>query len=47
MFFDSDLSSTEVLQKLGRIKPAFGFRTTWGYLCRLPRRRRDHTEDYW
>lgn len=31
MFFDSDLSPADVLSRLGRMEPAYGFRTTWGY----------------
>lgn len=31
MFFDSDLSSAQVMEKLSLIEPSFGFRTTWGY----------------
>ncbi|WP_109695637.1 serine hydrolase [Chitinophaga deserti] len=31
MFFDTDLTSAQVLEKLGRLEPSFGFRTTWGY----------------
>ncbi|MBZ4191468.1 serine hydrolase [Niabella beijingensis] len=31
MFFDSDLSSGQVREKLAKLKPAYDFRTTWGY----------------
>lgn len=31
MYFDSDLSYSQVKQKFGMIKPMHGFRTTWGY----------------
>lgn len=31
MYFDSDLTKEEVLQKFGMVKPAHSFRSTWGY----------------
>jgi CubicO group peptidase (beta-lactamase class C family) len=31
MFFDSDLSIAEVRDKMGRLKPLYGFRSKWGY----------------
>ncbi|WP_341833907.1 serine hydrolase [Chitinophaga pollutisoli] len=31
MFFDSDMRSAQILEKLGLMEPPFGFRTTWGY----------------
>jgi CubicO group peptidase (beta-lactamase class C family) len=31
MFFDTNLSSDEVLQKFSRLTPVHGFRTKWGY----------------
>lgn len=31
MFFDSDLTTQEVRDKFGKIKPAFSFRSQWGY----------------
>ncbi len=31
MIFDSDLSSTGIIQKIGALTPEHGFRTTWGY----------------
>jgi CubicO group peptidase (beta-lactamase class C family) len=30
-FFDSDLSSNEIIAKYGKLTPTYGFRTTWGY----------------
>ena len=31
MYFDSDLTTAEVLEKLGRVKPLYSFRSRWGY----------------
>jgi CubicO group peptidase (beta-lactamase class C family) len=31
MFFDSDLTTAEVRDKMGKIKPLYGFRSKWGY----------------
>ena len=31
MFFDSDLSTAEVREKMGRLKPMYSFRSKWGY----------------
>lgn len=31
MFFDSDLSTAEVREKFGRVKPLYSFRSRWGY----------------
>lgn len=31
MYFDSDLSDDEMLETIGKVKPLFGFRTTYGY----------------
>jgi CubicO group peptidase (beta-lactamase class C family) len=31
MYFDSDLDKEQVLQKLARVKPQYGFRSRWGY----------------
>lgn len=31
MYFDSDLSTAEVREKFGRVKPLYGFRSRWGY----------------
>ena len=31
MYFDSDLTSAEVLQKFGQVKPLYSFRSRWGY----------------
>jgi len=31
MYFDSDLTSQEVIDKLGLVKPMYGFRSKWGY----------------
>jgi len=31
MFFDSDLSTAEVREKMGRLKPMYSFRSSWGY----------------
>jgi CubicO group peptidase (beta-lactamase class C family) len=31
MYFDSDLTKAEVLQKFGQLKPLYGFRSRWGY----------------
>jgi CubicO group peptidase (beta-lactamase class C family) len=31
MYFDSDLSTAEVLEKFGRVKPLYSFRGRWGY----------------
>ena len=31
MFFDSDLSTAEVRQKFGKVKPMHSFRSKWGY----------------
>jgi CubicO group peptidase (beta-lactamase class C family) len=31
MYFDSDLSLQEVRDKLGKVKPKYGFRSHWGY----------------
>lgn len=31
MYFDSDLTKEEVLQKFGMVKPAHSFRSKWGY----------------
>jgi CubicO group peptidase (beta-lactamase class C family) len=30
-FFDSDLSSKEIIAKYGKLTPTYSFRTTWGY----------------
>lgn len=31
MYFDSDLTKEDVLQKLSMVKPMYGFRSRWGY----------------
>lgn len=31
MYFDSDLTTAEVLEKLGKVKPLYSFRSRWGY----------------
>ncbi len=31
MFFDSDLSTAEVREKMGKLKPMYSFRSRWGY----------------
>jgi CubicO group peptidase (beta-lactamase class C family) len=31
MFFDSDLSTTEMRERFGKLKPLYGFRSKWGY----------------
>lgn len=31
MFFDSDLTTAEVLERFGKVKPLYGFRSRWGY----------------
>jgi CubicO group peptidase (beta-lactamase class C family) len=31
MYFDSDLSTAEVREKFGRVKPIYSFRSRWGY----------------
>ena len=31
MYFDSDLTSAEVREKMGRLKPMYSFRSKWGY----------------
>lgn len=31
MFFDSDLTTAEVREKMGKLKPMYGFRSKWGY----------------
>jgi len=31
MFFDSDLTVAEVREKMGKLKPMYGFRSKWGY----------------
>lgn len=31
MYFDSDLTTAEVRDKMGRLKPMYGFRSKWGY----------------
>ncbi|WP_423736916.1 serine hydrolase [Chitinophaga caseinilytica] len=31
MFFDSDLTVAQVRERLAKLEPPFGFRTTWGY----------------
>ncbi|MFZ1372038.1 MAG: serine hydrolase [Ferruginibacter sp.] len=31
MYFDSDLTVAEVREKMGRLKPVYGFRSKWGY----------------
>src|SRR6187549_1578663 len=31
MFFDSDLTTGEVREKMGRLKPLYSFRSKWGY----------------
>lgn len=31
MYFDSDLTTAEVREKFGRLKPLYGFRSKWGY----------------
>jgi CubicO group peptidase (beta-lactamase class C family) len=31
MYFDSDLSDAEMLEKIGAVKPIYDFRTKWGY----------------
>jgi len=30
-FFDSDLSSKDIIEKYGKLKPVYDFRTKWGY----------------
>lgn len=31
MFFDSDLTTAEVREKMGKLKPVYSFRSKWGY----------------
>ncbi len=31
MYFNSDLTSAEVMEKLGKVKPMYSFRSKWGY----------------
>mgnify|MGYP003594274884 CR=1 FL=1 len=31
MYFDSDLTTAEVRDKMGKLKPLYGFRSKWGY----------------
>lgn len=31
MYFDSDLTAAEVREKMGKLKPMYGFRSKWGY----------------
>ncbi|HEV7781131.1 MAG TPA: serine hydrolase [Chitinophagaceae bacterium] len=31
MYFDSDLTTAEVREKMGKLKPLYGFRSRWGY----------------
>jgi CubicO group peptidase (beta-lactamase class C family) len=31
MYFDSDLTTAEVREKMSKLKPLYGFRTKWGY----------------
>ena len=31
MFFDSDLTTAEMRDKMGKLKPMYGFRSKWGY----------------
>ncbi|HZY79182.1 MAG TPA: serine hydrolase [Cyclobacteriaceae bacterium] len=31
MFFDSDLNTQEMMERFGKLKPMYGFRTKWGY----------------
>ncbi|HNJ27323.1 MAG TPA: serine hydrolase [Ferruginibacter sp.] len=31
MYFDSDLTAKEVMEKMGKLKPKYGFRSKWGY----------------
>lgn len=31
MYFDSDLSTAQVREKMGKLKPMYGFRSKWGY----------------
>jgi CubicO group peptidase (beta-lactamase class C family) len=31
MYFDSDLTTAEVREKMGKLKPMYGFRSKWGY----------------
>ena len=31
MYFDSDLTTAEVREKMGNLKPMYGFRSKWGY----------------
>ena len=31
MFFDSDLTTAEMRERFGRLKPLYGFRSRWGY----------------
>ncbi|HMK24921.1 MAG TPA: serine hydrolase [Chitinophagaceae bacterium] len=31
MYFDSDLTTAEVREKMGKLKPIYGFRSKWGY----------------
>jgi CubicO group peptidase (beta-lactamase class C family) len=31
MYFDSDLTTAEVREKFGKLKPVYGFRSKWGY----------------
>jgi CubicO group peptidase (beta-lactamase class C family) len=31
MYFDSDLSTAQVREKFGKVKPMYGFRSKWGY----------------
>lgn len=31
MYFDSDLTTAQVIEKFGKLKPMYGFRTKWGY----------------
>ena len=31
MFFDSDLTTAQVREKFGKVKPMYSFRSKWGY----------------
>lgn len=31
MYFDSDLTTEQVIEKFGKVKPMYGFRSKWGY----------------
>lgn len=31
MYFDSDLTTAQVIEKFGKLKPQYGFRSKWGY----------------